>query len=303
MTTDYFKVNSIASHDLINYIKGGIKEFNRKKNTSLNNIGIRIGNIVDFKLTESDKHFNDYFYVIDSYPTDKWKTLCDCFYITKDINIARERAKYKWSVTKLRNMLYEEKNKKSSYLNALYSELQIVSEKEVDIATKVVDSLLQDKYTSLEINSSQNQILFQLEIYWERDGIACKSKLDVVEIDHTNKIIYLKDIKTTAKQLKDFSEAVEEYLYDIQLVFYYNALNYWKDHNGFQNYTVDKNFKWIVESTTDIGDPLNFVLSAEKLTNAFLTEQIYWEKLLKQLQSKEMKYDYDYIENGGIKII
>ena len=47
-----------------------------------------------------------------------------------------------------------------------------------------------------------------------------KGILDNIKIDHTEKIIYITDVKTTSKQLKDFSESVDYYQYWLQAVIY-----------------------------------------------------------------------------------
>jgi len=63
----------------------------------------------------------------------------------------------------------------------------------------------------------------EFEILWEYNGVKCKSLVDRVVVDHTNKIIKLIDFKTTAK-LHSFNESYKNFGYDRQLAFYTKAL-------------------------------------------------------------------------------
>lgn len=47
-----------------------------------------------------------------------------------------------------------------------------------------------------------------------------KGILDNVKIDHTNKVIYINDVKTTSKELKDFKDSIDYYQYWLQAVIY-----------------------------------------------------------------------------------
>lgn len=47
-----------------------------------------------------------------------------------------------------------------------------------------------------------------------------KGFLDNIKVDHVNKIIYVNDLKTTSKELKDFKESIEYYQYWLQAMIY-----------------------------------------------------------------------------------
>ena len=77
-----------------------------------------------------------------------------------------------------------------------------------------------------------------------------KGILDNLKIDHTNKVIYINDVKTTSKELKDFSESIEYYQYWLQAAIYVTMVTYNFAHLLDQGYnikfhfiTIDKNFK------------------------------------------------------------
>jgi hypothetical protein len=63
-----------------------------------------------------------------------------------------------------------------------------------------------------------NESLLQSELVDRNFGI--KGIIDNLVFDHDKKIIYINDIKTTSKDLKDFSESVEYYAYWMQAIMY-----------------------------------------------------------------------------------
>lgn len=67
-----------------------------------------------------------------------------------------------------------------------------------------------------------NEMSFQISIPDKPFGL--KGIIDNVVIDHEEKIIYVNDIKTTSKDLKDFPESVEYYSYWLQAVIYVSVV-------------------------------------------------------------------------------
>jgi hypothetical protein len=63
-----------------------------------------------------------------------------------------------------------------------------------------------------------NECFFQSDLANRSFGL--KGIIDNIVIDHDNKIIYVNDIKTTSKDLKDFAESVEYYSYWMQAAVY-----------------------------------------------------------------------------------
>ena len=117
---------------------------------------------------------------------------------------------------------------------------------------------------SLQGHKKSNELLFsedesvetfnEKEIYFEQDGVNCKSKLDRVIVDHSFKTVTLVDLKTTSGPvysectplenktgilLRDwhvtgFMYSVLQYSYHRQLAFYENALK-----AEYPDYTID----------------------------------------------------------------
>lgn len=74
----------------------------------------------------------------------------------------------------------------------------------------------------------------EFHINWEaeKQGVSCKSLLDRVKIDHTNKKITLIDLKTTV-DVYNFKHSVEEYDYYRQIAFYILALTWYMKEEGY----------------------------------------------------------------------
>lgn len=74
-----------------------------------------------------------------------------------------------------------------------------------------------------QVNDFENKEVFNewpLECKLKDKPFGLKGIIDNLVFDHDNKIIYINDIKTTSKDLKDFSESVEFYNYWMQAAIY-----------------------------------------------------------------------------------
>lgn len=71
-----------------------------------------------------------------------------------------------------------------------------------------------------------------------------KGILDNLKVDHTTKKIYINDIKTTSKELKDFTDSVEYWQYWLQAVIYLILVSYNFRHLVDADYEIE--FRFIV---------------------------------------------------------
>jgi len=83
---------------------------------------------------------------------------------------------------------------------------------------KQVCSLIGCEVTEFENKEVFNETPFQFDLNDRPFGL--KGIIDNIVIDHDNKTIYVNDIKTTSKDLKEFPESVEYYSYWLQAVIY-----------------------------------------------------------------------------------
>lgn len=79
-----------------------------------------------------------------------------------------------------------------------------------------------------------NEVKMEMELTNKPFGI--KGIIDNVVIDHDQKMIYVNDIKTTSKDLKDFPESVDFYSYWLQAIIYISLVSMYYSHlidNGY----------------------------------------------------------------------
>jgi hypothetical protein len=101
-----------------------------------------------------------------------------------------------------------------------------------------------------EFDSKEIYNELELSIDINNKPFGLKGIIDNLVIDHDKKIIYINDIKTTSKELKDFKDTVEFYSYWLQAVIYCSlvATTYAKlIENGydmqFHFITIDSSFQ------------------------------------------------------------
>jgi hypothetical protein len=125
----------------------------------------------------------------------------------------------------------------------------------IKINKKVCDLL---GLNTTEFDNKQVFNEFPLQIDMASRPFGLKGIIDNLVIDHDNKILYINDVKTTSKDLKDFSESVEFYNYWMQAVIYCSMVNINFAHFVEQGYqikfhfiTIDKMFQTYAFQVTD----------------------------------------------------
>ena len=142
----------------------------------------------------------------------------------------------------------------------------VLSSEENDLISQIVMSIRTNPTTSKYFETSKDvEILDQLAIYFSYCDIDCKALLDRVIVDHKNKTIQPIDFKTMGDQTIYFPKSLRQRRYDIQAAFYMQALFQWCiQQDKYLDYKI-LNFKFIVESTVNPGNPLVFTCSSELL--------------------------------------
>ena len=156
---------------------------------------------------------------------------------------------------------------------------QVLSKTEYLTITEIVKSLQENPRTAKYFDRIKNAKLknvdfyYQLPIYFEFKGLACKALLDLVIVakDDDGNILYVEpiDLKTMAGDTLKFISSLKSWRYDIQAAWYTEALE--SPSSTFRNiYDQDitgkiKLFKFIVESSTDQGQPLVYEITPEVL--------------------------------------
>lgn len=148
--------------------------------------------------------------------------------------------------------------------------LTVVTANDVTNAEKIVEELRNNFVTAGIINlvdSDRYTVLKQLQIEgFEIDGYPLKGMLDLVIIDHKEKIISPYDLKVTWN-IEGFY--TEYYLYRrsyIQAYLYNKALEYYRDKT-FPNYLIEP-MQFIVSDSINYYNPLIYKLTFDDLRDA-----------------------------------
>lgn len=148
---------------------------------------------------------------------------------------------------------------------------QVISKEQYNTINAVVMSLQTHSRTAhyfdreAQARSSNFDVYYQLIMEFEIKGIKCKAMLDmvIVELDDAGCLvrIYPFDVKTMSGPTLDFPKSLRTRRYDFQGAWYTEAL-----HQYFNvPYEMIENFHFIVESTTEPGEPLVYQMSDELL--------------------------------------
>lgn len=170
------------------------------------------------------------------------------------------------------------------YCKELYENKTLVHIREFMKVQEGKNSLYtHEKTRSLFTNNNEN--IYQLEIKFDYLGQKVKCFLDMVIIDHENKIIKGIDLKTGSPQPEEFMTSYFKYKYYLQSAIYNKALEYYNEKMFNGEYTID-NFRFLYLSKFDLDNPLIYVVS-EKWINAgikgFTTASGYYYKGFDQL--------------------
>lgn len=79
---------------------------------------------------------------------------------------------------------------------------------------------------SLLFEKTENDELYsEYELFWEEGILSCKGMIDKLKINHTRKIIYIIDFKTTSKPVNKYQESLDYYETYRQLAFYFKGFS------------------------------------------------------------------------------
>ena len=289
-----------------------------------------IGNGVDIQLTQSLKAFNEKFHVsnIQNKPSDTIKSIVNQVYdlVKEEVGSLADKGLLRDHTSKIIDSCNDhnyQPNWKTETRVAKVGESweywedlkaaegkQVLSQEENDLISQIVMSIITNPTTSKYFETSKDvEILDQLAIYFSYCDIDCKALLDRIIVDHKNKTIQPIDFKTMGDQTIYFPKSLRQRRYDIQAAFYTEAL---KSKKVYETYEILP-FKFIVESTTNPGNPLVFTCDEELLKIGKFGRESFRLKGVSSIKLIDMYYgktdevkgfnqlieDYKwYLENG-----
>ncbi len=266
-----------------------------------NSTAIIIGDIVDFFLLEcrgDDKDFeqrhDEKFVLMDtSKPTGQVAVLADeLFEVTKDcLNEDNEitvsfSTRFKDAFSKVQSLgkyggkteekALEDFNKNGyAYFQTLLENIGkvVVDVSLIDKSKRIGKIVMNDPFT-MDVFEEGGEVEFfsKFPIEWKytcKSGkiIDCKSEIDILKIDHSNKNIYLGDLKTTYDN-ENFEFSYLKNGYHIQGAFYYLAVDYWKKEEGMADYTVTPMEFVVGDTSSNNRRPIRYNTSKIDLDNA-----------------------------------
>jgi len=149
-------------------------------------------------------------------------------------------------------------------------------------------------------------------VFFNWMGVQCKSMLDRIVIDHTNKVIKLVDIKTTIN-LGDFAHSFEEFSYYRQMAFYWGAiLNFLKDErfkeyvnpnigNTLLNYSKETYIVGFQKG--DLPECRVFSINENWLQRGLDEIEEILPKIKWHFDNNQWEHRKEYYDNNGIEIL
>lgn len=140
----------------------------------------------------------------------------------------------------------------------------------------------------------------ELVILFVYNNVECKSMIDRLVIDHTNKVVKLIDLKTTSN-LSEFKHSFEEFNYYRQMTFYWIAIHsYCKDNNiDISDYTKET---YIISfQKGDLPECRVFQIQEAHLNRGLeeidsILFNIKWHQ-----DNNQWEHTKDYYDNNGIE--
>lgn len=192
----------------------------------------------------------------------------------------------------------------------------IIPQEDYVRANSCIEALKTSKYTrdafydDIFEEDIESHYQLKFKAYFEDIDMEVRIMLDRLKVDHANKIIYPKDLKTTGKDEEHFADSFLTWNYWIQSNMYSEVLaKVISQDDYFKDFTIAP-FEFICINRYNIS-PLIWVDNTNLIPGDRLDihgiRHSYWKKLCTELKwhmdNKIYNYTYDSIVNGGKKIL
>jgi len=289
----------------------------------ISSVSLEFGTLVDILLTNSEARYNVFYTNPIAKPTGNVLELAESLYIDhimldktyeeliEDKSILdKARSIGLWSTFKDNTVLDKAKVPiLFDYLKAkIEAKGKIISSPElVEAAEHCANVLTTHEYTKdLFIESDDIEVLKQVTLLYKFNGYLGKAKLDLVRIDHKNKIIYPYDIKTGGELPSNFQNSFYFFKYYLQAVSYMYALAYLIDQNEELKEYKLSTFKFIYISKKLPDCPVIYNVNEELLNTFFegwINEKGEYVKGFKDLVNEYIYYKSNEIYSAEKRVL
>lgn len=110
----------------------------------------------------------------------------------------------------------------------------------LDKAKKIGDLIKDDEFTRGIFSESEDVEYFPkfpIQFIYPGTSIECKAEVDILKIDHCNKVIQIMDLKTTYDN-ENFEYSYIRNGYYLQAAFYHKAVTEWATSEGMREYEI-----------------------------------------------------------------
>lgn len=289
-----------------------------------------IGKKIHMKILEPNEFDKNYIYLEFSTPkSENQKNFCqdyvDLPIRSKDEKLIRAY-KNNYSIDKLSEEKILEKAKEAHKSLAGYISYLRKRKEVKDILTYTDNLLINECDRLAHDHIAARDLLFITDpfanidmfneqvVFFDWMGVQCKSMLDRIVIDHTNKVIKLIDLKTTIN-LGEFEHSFEEFSYYRQMAFYWGAIKsefiktYNNPGNGIDSYKP-KLFNDYSKETYIIGFQKGDLPECRvfKISDTWLQRGLdEIEELLPKIKwhfdNNLWEHRKEYYDNNGIEIL
>ena len=317
----YYEDNSRVSNSSLNWFLESPKFFkdvlDGKKKLEVNS-AMKNGTMVHCYLLEPEEFKQNYKVLNFEKPSSpQQKLFCDLYIASKQNTVNLKAAEAFIGSYKAVSQELEQNAAKGleialklkSYIKFLKSQ-----EKEIEVISYSQLSQLKEIKNNIILHKKANELLYKLDksstfetfnefhINWEytkgETRILCKSLIDRIAIDHTNKKIILMDLKTTGL-LKEFSESFKKREYARQLAFYWMAIAWYFENELKLNIEEYKKESYILAIQNIDGQCKTYSIDESIINPEFnkiknIVSQIFWH-----IQNNLWDFSKDYYEGDG----
>lgn len=244
MTEEEYRGLPFPSYSLLKNLPFSLQENNDEKKEGN---ALIFGTLVDKLITEPNYDYTKDFYVINQ-EINKDNDLIAYLIESDEKDFSKENLlALTYKLKMYGNFKDESRQKRIDSLRDQIDEISgiklakdegkcIIDQDRLNKALIIHDTMLNHKYTShIMINNETCENIMQLKIVFDICRVKCKAMLDFVQVDHLEKKIKPRDLKTGEL---GFYKSFYEHKYYYQAAMYTLAIQYWMQENDLDDYEL-----------------------------------------------------------------